>query len=68
METGQFHTHDGWYWNRTADGSVRIVVQPPGGGSYEHVLTASEWASVVSHVSARGETGETWKAALEFHG
>ncbi len=73
---GWFHSSDGWYWRRCADGSVAIVrrIQEPddrGARIYRitaaHRLTASQWASIVAHASARGETGETFRAALAFH-
>ena len=63
-----FHTHSGWEWARLADGSVEIVRRNPVGNLLErHLLTASEWASVVSSMSLRGESGGRFYDALEFH-
>lgn len=68
MEIGEHHTHDYWFWHRGANGNVCIRVTAPDGSTLTHVLSASEWASVVAHVSARGESHETWQAAKAMHG
>jgi len=73
---GWIHTGDGWSWRRCADGSVAIVrrIQEPDDGGAQiyritaaHRLPAGIWASVVSSVSARGSTSETFREALAFH-
>lgn len=66
-----FHWREGMYFKRIADGSVKIT-QTQGGGHSEDVewqktIPASEWASIVSSVSKRGETSETYRAVLAFH-
>jgi hypothetical protein len=66
-----FHWNEGMYFKRTADGAVEIT-QTQGGGQSEEVewqrtIPPSEWASIVASVSAAGETGETYRAALAFH-
>jgi hypothetical protein len=62
---GWMHSHDGWYWSRTPDGGVEIstAVDP----RVTHRLPSSSWASIVAHVSAAGETGDTYRAAFKFH-
>lgn len=71
MQEG-FHTHDGWYFKRLPDGSVRIVVSESAHVDApvvrEHVLPENEWASVVASVSAGGEDYDRWMAARDFHG
>lgn len=68
---GEFHSRDGFYFTRTADGSVRIRIAESGMANAptlrEVTLPENEWASVVAFVSAHGETGETWQAARKFH-
>lgn len=58
-----FHTHDGWHWDRDAEGNV--VVTTPGGE--RHLMSPHEWASVVASMSAGGEVDGRWYPALEFH-
>lgn len=66
-----FHSHDGWFWERTRDGGVRIVkCDDARAGSptiAEHLLTADEWASIVSTVSAGDEVDGRFYAAKAFH-
>jgi hypothetical protein len=46
-----FHSHDGWFWERGPDGSVRVFVQKPGEGILaEHVVDAATWASITAAV------------------
>lgn len=67
-----FHTHDGFYWRRLPDGSVRIIVAESARSDSpvlrEHVLPENEWASVVASVSDEGENWDRWMAARQFHG
>jgi hypothetical protein len=83
MKIGTFHIADNVCVRRLAagqapsgeDGSVRLEWYAPGvdcfadGSTPERWLdlSPSQWASIVSHVSARGETGETYRAALSVH-
>lgn len=60
---GKFHVRDELYFERGRDGDA--VITWPNGETMS--LDASSWASVVAHVSAAGETGETYRAALAFH-
>lgn len=78
----KIHAREGFCFERTADGSVRVQKVlygkspspvDPNAQSVEVVLSeatipANEWASVVAHVSRAGESGETFQAALHFHG
>lgn len=70
VDSPGFHAREGWYFRREDDGSVRILAPDSlGAGAHQLVaLDASTWASVVASVCARGETGETYRAALDFHG
>lgn len=76
---GLFHVKDGLYFQRTAKGGVRIIKTDPTAcfdplgypdapAELDVTLDDGSWASVVAHVSALGETGETYRAALAFHG
>lgn len=70
VDSPGFHARDGWCFRREDDGSVRILAPDSiGPGAHQMVtLDASTWASVVASVSAAGETGETYRCALGFHG
>jgi hypothetical protein len=69
------HVRNGFYAERLPDGGVRLVktsgpapTAPPGAtAQFEELFTPSEWASLVAAVCARGEDGNTWRAALELH-
>lgn len=61
-----FHANDGWYFERQEDGSVKISAAVS--RCVETItLKPAEWASVVTAVSALGETSETYQAALRLH-
>ena len=62
-----FHAHDGWYFERQDDGSVKISAAVDR-SSEVIILTAAEWASVITSVSTLGETSETYQAAVRLHG
>lgn len=49
------------------DGSVEITMEESGERKSIARLDANGWASLVASVSKRGETSETWEAALKFH-
>lgn len=65
-----FHHRDHTYFKRCSDGSVAIVktglhMADP---HVVHLIDPNSWASIVSSVSAQGETGEHYRTALAFHG
>jgi len=62
-----FHARDGLFFERQADGSVRVLVKEQNQTKFSTVLSADGWASVVATVSARGETLETWNEARQYH-
>lgn len=66
-----FHLKDGWYFERTAMGDVKIVkkASPMGDAPVvaEIVVPPNEWASVVASVCFDGENAETFGAMQEFH-
>lgn len=64
--TDGFHAREEWFFKRLPGGMVRITSAK--GTPRSVVLDASTWASAVASVSAAGETGETYRAALGFHG
>lgn len=72
QEIGEFHSRDGFYFKRLPDGSVRIRIAEDAKSDAKTLrqikLPASEWASVVANVSASGETAESHRAAVSFHG
>ena len=61
LHDGEFHANDGVIFRRDRDGGVTVLKAGESFGERETLveLTASAWASIVAHVSARGETGET---------
>lgn len=63
MEPAGFHAHDGWYFHREADGSVRATAT----GGEEIILHPDTWASIVAHVSVTGDTAEAFEQARAFH-
>ncbi|MBW7997512.1 MAG: hypothetical protein FVQ81_13240 [Candidatus Glassbacteria bacterium] len=66
-----FHAHDGWYFERTPDGGVRILkrknARPDAPVEAEIEIDAYVWASIVSHVSEQGDIAETFNQALKLH-
>lgn len=65
-----FHWRNGWYFKRQPDGSVMVRQFHDEAGSQiaiELVIPASEWASIMASVSARGDTAEAFYGAVEFH-
>jgi hypothetical protein len=63
-----FHSHDGWYFKRLPDGSVRMSHVLGSDVLSDVIVTSGVWASIVCSVSMIGETGERWRDALAFHG
>lgn len=72
MEMGEFHWRDGTYFKRLENGSVRVRrTETPNADSptaLTLVIPPSEWASIIAHVSSRGETAESYCEAEKFHG
>ena len=64
LEIGEFHSHDGWYFKRLEDGTVRVRY----GDTLVATFPENEWASIVCFVSRKGETGDRWQQARIFHG
>jgi hypothetical protein len=66
-----FHVKEGLYFERMAYGKVHIMkrstVHPESPIEMDMILEDSDWASIVASVSARNETGETYREAMEFH-
>ncbi len=67
-----FHWSRGMYFRRLQDGAVEITQTKDGGKTdeveWQREIPPSEWASIVAAVSHRGETDDTHRAALDFHG
>jgi hypothetical protein len=63
-----FHAHSGWYFRRNPDGSVTVHADDSCGEPRDVTFDPGTWASAVASVSYAGETGETYRAALSFHG
>jgi hypothetical protein len=74
---GLFHLREGFYFRRNEDGTVTIMYRQPmhpdsgGATQYPHLtaeitVPATEFASVMATVSARGETYETWQEAVSY--
>ena len=70
---GEFHSKEGWFFQRESGGEVRVRHDPSVSGLTASdrrdvvMLDADVWASVVASVSASGETAETWQAVRRFH-
>jgi len=73
---GWIHSSDGWYWRRCENGDVAIVrriQEPDDRGAQLYRITAAQrvdestWTSIVAHVSAHGETIETFRSARALH-
>ncbi len=65
-----FHSHDGLYFKRDADGRVHVTHCPPGATALQCrtvVLDPDTWASAVASVGQRGETADTFAKARQFH-
>ncbi len=65
-----FHATDGFIVKRVGSGSVRIRKYKDSKCDnliMEITFTASIWASIVSSVSARGETTESYHEAKALH-
>jgi hypothetical protein len=67
-----FHLREGLFFQGSdpnlEPGCVRITVAENDGKILRQVVvTASEWASAIASVSARGENGETHAEAERFH-
>lgn len=69
------HAKDGFYFQRLDDGSVQVQHQKHYLGMKEYQVECHEvasfdpgtWASIVSSVSARGESDGRFYDALSFH-
>ena len=74
-----FHQRDGFYVERLEGGAVRVVkhgsltpIERSNGVRklpiiLDHVIPPNEWASIIAAVCARGENGESYRDALDFH-
>lgn len=67
-----FHWRRGMYFRRQQDGTVEVI-QTVNEGKTDEIewsreIPPSEWASIVAAVSYQGETGDTYRTALGFHG
>ena len=69
--TKAYPCKEGWYFERRQDGKVHIFKRDEKSDGKPIVaetdIDPGVWASVVSFVSAGGETGDRFQAALEFH-
>lgn len=61
---GLFHWRDGFCFQRTKLGAVVMTLPDKS----QKVIPPHEWASIVAYLSHAGETEETFRAALAFHG
>jgi hypothetical protein len=70
-ERSWYHAHGGLFVARGDGGTVLLEVRE--GASRDALLvarlelTAGEWASIVAHASAAGETGTSFMAATRLH-
>lgn len=70
-ETMMFHWRDGLYFERAADGSVQIIKKQRSGDveiqTFEVIIDADGWASIVASVSLGGEGHGRFYEAQRFH-
>lgn len=68
-EPTRYHAKDGWFFQRTKDGGVRILAPDSMGPGASQVLDldAVTWGSVVAFASEFGENGASVHAALMLH-
>ena len=66
-----FHAKNGWYFERTVDGGVHVVKKASAHQDAPVIaqlyIDHDGWSSIVSSVSYRNETGESFRDAREFH-
>lgn len=66
-----FHLTDGLYFEKLADGAVRILKKADSQESspviFDHMMEASHWASVIASMSHYGEESGGFYRALNFH-
>jgi hypothetical protein len=67
-----YHWSRGMYFRRLQDGTVEVT-QTVNEGKTDEIewsreIPPNEWASIVAAVSHQGETGDTYRTALKFHG
>jgi hypothetical protein len=65
-----FHWQDDIYFRRMEDGSVLVTSFWQYNNSPQErkwTISSDAWASIVSSISASGETSETWGQAKTFH-
>ena len=70
-----FHAHDGWFFERMEDGSVRIIKRTEAEedspiiaeGIFEANEKANHWASIVASMSKGDEVDGRFYAAKRFH-
>lgn len=68
LETGEYHAHDRWTFKRCEGGKVRVRRYDDAGTILEELAVTPEvWASIVATVSARDESYETYREALDAH-
>ena len=74
-----FHWQHGIYFRRLDDGSVETRIRLTakevnlavwtGGEAYRvEIIPPNEWASIVAHVTTRGDTADAYADALALHG
>jgi hypothetical protein len=66
-----FHWTEGWYFQRLANGDVRIRKHERD-DHYAPILEqatipAAQWCSIVAAMSRTGESGSTYDAAAKIH-
>lgn len=70
LEDLEFHVTDGFTAKRVDKGSVRLRKYKDSHCDdilFEITVDYASWASIVAHVSKRGETGESYHEARAFH-
>lgn len=63
-----FHLSNGFFFERQADGQIRVAYVKPKSNEpmAETIVSPEAWASVLATTSVRGESAETWQEARDF--
>lgn len=62
--SGRYHLRNGWYFERIDAESIELTHD--GGTVHRLRVSVNEWASVMASTSLRGETGDTWREAVDY--
>lgn len=62
------HWQHGWYFRRGEKGKVQVRISRDGSDLMQVAIDADSWASIVAHVSKKGDAAPQVSRAEELHG